>query len=38
MILSWEVFPLFLYEYLRITMFLHGLYDTLLKRIWTFGR
>lgn len=31
-ILSWEVFPMFLYEYLLIPMFLHGLYDTLLKK------
>ncbi len=31
-ILSWEVFPMFLYEYLLVPMFLHGLYDTLLKK------
>lgn len=31
-IFSFEVFPMFLYEYLLIPMFLHGLYDTLLKK------
>jgi RsiW-degrading membrane proteinase PrsW (M82 family) len=31
-ILSWEVFPMFLYSYLLLPMFLHGLYDTLLKK------
>ena len=31
-IFSWEIFPMFLYEYLLVPMFLHGLYDTLLKK------